>query len=943
MIREYIYHALYYKTVADLIYSETWCLVIRNPLPTILTLIGLWLFIMLICLPLVTLSYLFTPFFGTIIFILITASGVRYLGRCFAFPGSTATYKMQVLRDYYKKMMDSIVKMCADCEMLCSRLKESANIGNLEIDQYERVRILASGISSSECNFKEIIMGFKEAPKHELISNIISFEREVLNDFISALIALSSSIDSASELFREALLCPEVPPPIDKCHLLTNVEESIKCLKLQLLKMRSLMPQDNTINMWSSMLYSFITNKIHGITTICFPLMRIQILHRYQAERFCIPTHDGKQIDGIVIPSGTNNSSNNSSNSSNISNLYSSSQRHIPVQPSYKGTVIFCMPNAGFYEIMAASPTLISTSWPAFYKSLGYDVCVWNYRGYGVSTGDPSPEKIRSDAILVYKWVATRNPTGRVLVHGESMGGVAAAHMARHASIDLLVCDRTFYSISAVAERLLGSWAAYGVDYVCMWKTDVLNDYIECKCSKIILQDATDMIIKHPSSLRGGISIRRIFGEEAHSWHSKHLPREYVIAALLNEEVPLPDGHDHDSMRELLQQLSQIDTTNSNHGGRGVFSERVMERLTACLLYIGRAAAKAAKDRNTANSRSNANYLSDDENDVASSISSSSSTTSVTSGSGRESSAISEREKNVKRLSAADMNFIEVQLDEAESKTYEESGVSSSTSTSTINNKNKDLEWESPPPISHAASKVQSIAINVLPTQEPISGTVTGTSGKCTCCNPGDDTDSDITTALNQRRSHGQRNKGSVLAVVKWLNSYCNQDIFTNDNLTAIEKVWVALLRIDGGNGQLLGQVVGRGHDELRTWIACLLTFSHNSARDPSLPGGSRSMKEGLLEVKRVIKEQTIPMEIGIFSALQFVIHCMEAMTIRLDACAVDPSLGLCLPLHCGHNGWPSEHTLEIMRQKITTLPPPQPKNGLTRNPMQLNFAENEV
>ena len=102
-------------------------------------------------------------------------------------------------------------------------------------------------------------------------------------------------------------------------------------------------------------------------------------------------------------------------------------------------------------------------------------------------------------------------------------------------------------------------------------------------------------------------------------------------------------------------------------------------------------------------------------------------------------------------------------------------------------------------------------------------------------------------------------------------------------------------------------------------------------------------MKEGLLEVKRVIKEQTIPMEIGIFSALQFVIHCMEAMTIRLDACAVDPSLGLCLPLHCGHNGWPSEHTLEIMRQKITTLPPPQPKNGLTRNPMQLNFAENEV
>ena len=39
---------------------------------------------------------------------------------------------------------------------------------------------------------------------------------------------------------------------------------------------------------------------------------------------------------------------------------------------------------------------------------------------------------------------------------GESIGGMMACHAARVCGADLLVCDRTFCSLDAVAARLLG-------------------------------------------------------------------------------------------------------------------------------------------------------------------------------------------------------------------------------------------------------------------------------------------------------------------------------------------------------------------------------------------------------------------------------------------------------------------------------------------------------
>ncbi len=50
-------------------------------------------------------------------------------------------------------------------------------------------------------------------------------------------------------------------------------------------------------------------------------------------------------------------------------------------------TMIFCNPNAGFAEFFQ-----YQSDWLDYYVNMGINVFVWNYRGFGLSEGVPSPK-----------------------------------------------------------------------------------------------------------------------------------------------------------------------------------------------------------------------------------------------------------------------------------------------------------------------------------------------------------------------------------------------------------------------------------------------------------------------------------------------------------------------------------------------------------------------
>ena len=71
----------------------------------------------------------------------------------------------------------------------------------------------------------------------------------------------------------------------------------------------------------------------------------------------------------------------------------------------------------------------------------------------------PYPDAVRADALVVAKYLKNDRQVGRLVLHGESIGGLSACHVARRlglGQVDLLICDRTFASLDAVAARLLG-------------------------------------------------------------------------------------------------------------------------------------------------------------------------------------------------------------------------------------------------------------------------------------------------------------------------------------------------------------------------------------------------------------------------------------------------------------------------------------------------------
>ncbi|CAN0398268.1 unnamed protein product, partial [Ascophyllum nodosum] len=73
-----------------------------------------------------------------------------------------------------------------------------------------------------------------------------------------------------------------------------------------------------------------------------------------------------------------------------------------------------------------------SRNWVSFYTSVGCDVFLFNYRGYGRSGGKASPSSITKDVREVVAYLREQMGVTRLAVHGESIGGVAAASVARH-------------------------------------------------------------------------------------------------------------------------------------------------------------------------------------------------------------------------------------------------------------------------------------------------------------------------------------------------------------------------------------------------------------------------------------------------------------------------------------------------------------------------------
>ncbi|NLF38634.1 alpha/beta hydrolase [bacterium] len=91
-----------------------------------------------------------------------------------------------------------------------------------------------------------------------------------------------------------------------------------------------------------------------------------------------------------------------------------------------------------------------------WYNELGFSVFAYDYRGYGLSTGTPDEEECYADADAVFAYVTNvcRVPPERIIVHGRSLGGAMAVHLAATQPVAGLIMESTFLTAFRVVTRV---------------------------------------------------------------------------------------------------------------------------------------------------------------------------------------------------------------------------------------------------------------------------------------------------------------------------------------------------------------------------------------------------------------------------------------------------------------------------------------------------------
>jgi len=115
--------------------------------------------------------------------------------------------------------------------------------------------------------------------------------------------------------------------------------------------------------------------------------------------------------------------------------------------PQSRGTVLFLHGNAGNISHRIDSLQM--------FHRLGYSTFIFDYRGYGNSSGTPSEQGTYRDAEAAWRYLTEQQniPSCRIVLFGESLGGAVASWLAARQKPAALVIASGFTSVPDLAQH----------------------------------------------------------------------------------------------------------------------------------------------------------------------------------------------------------------------------------------------------------------------------------------------------------------------------------------------------------------------------------------------------------------------------------------------------------------------------------------------------------
>lgn len=285
--------------------------------------------------------------------------------------------------------------------------------------------------------------------------------------------------------------------------------------------------------------------------------MRAELLVRYSGQHCWVRTADGRKIDGMFVAcQGAERGGLAGDGTPKDDALVGSNNKEdVPLKEvssessnaSLGPVVVWCNPNAGYYETMA-----YESHWLDFYLSQGCSVFLFNYGGFGRSQGNTTTATVAADGSAVVDFLKRRGYRD-IGVHGRSIGGIAACSLAQaHPDVIKFLCaDRTFSSLARVAKYGFGEWAVKALGLSATW-ADNLQPYLQVRCYKVMVCDPKDATVLDIASLRTGVATdavmqvpqadRLSFGEEKIQRLAEAWAFFDVLIAIVDKDEVASDG-----------------------------------------------------------------------------------------------------------------------------------------------------------------------------------------------------------------------------------------------------------------------------------------------------------------------------------------------------------------------------------------------------------------
>lgn len=113
-----------------------------------------------------------------------------------------------------------------------------------------------------------------------------------------------------------------------------------------------------------------------------------------------------------------------------------------------RGVVLFCHGNAGNISHRLQTIEML--------HSLGMSIMIFDYQGYGKSSGKPGEENTYQDALAAWKYLVDHKKIDpeKIFIFGRSLGGAVAAHLASRTRPAGVILESTFTSARDIASDL---------------------------------------------------------------------------------------------------------------------------------------------------------------------------------------------------------------------------------------------------------------------------------------------------------------------------------------------------------------------------------------------------------------------------------------------------------------------------------------------------------